>query len=205
MIFFPDGHALSKKLAKQVKNCDKKLKGMLLKYSSSRDTLSIDNKRQVKELQISDLTLEVEGLLPAENVQDVNAQIPHYIRRQAIDMLHLLRRSKEEIKLVEEEMKRVFGYYRNEESFVSSRIDQLSNDENCTSLHTIGSISLLKSTQKILQHRLLAMHSSFKNYITLPAIEFTRHIPNDSDPIEGYSSFSDSCPDESSTDDSDQE
>ena len=139
---------------------------MLLKYSSSRDTLSVENKRQVKELQISDLTLEVEGLLPAENVQDVNAQILHYIRRQAIDMLHLLRWSKEEIKLVEEEMKRVFGYYRNEESFVSSRIDQLSNDENCTS-YTIGSISLLKSTQKILQHRLLAMHSSFKNYITL--------------------------------------
>lgn len=200
----PDGHALSKKLAKQVKNCDKKLKGMLAKYSSSRDTLSADNKRQVKELQISDLTLEVEGLFPVENPHDVDAQIPYYIRRQAIDMLHLLRRSNEEIKLVEDEMKRVFGYYQNQESLVSSQIDQLSSDDNCTS-YTIGSISLLKSTQKILQRRLLAMHSSLKDYITLPTIHFTCHFPNDSDPVESYNNLRDSCPDESSTDDSDQE
>ncbi len=85
-------HALSKKLAKQVKNCDKKLKEMLIQHNSSHDSLSIEIRRQLKELQVSDLGIEVEELLTAvEDDTDVSAQIPHSIQRQAIDMLHLLR------------------------------------------------------------------------------------------------------------------
>jgi hypothetical protein len=45
--------------------------------------------------------------------QDV--QIPYSVQRQAIDMLHLLKRSEEEIKLVEQEMTRAFSYYKIEE------------------------------------------------------------------------------------------
>jgi hypothetical protein len=116
-------------------------------------------------------------------------------------MRHLLGRSKEEIKLVEEEMNRVFLYYQNEERKVSTRIEQLSSDNNNS--YTIGSISLLKSTQKILQHRLLSMHTSLKIYVTLPNIEFSHSIPSDS-PVEDHSNSSESCP-EISTDDSDQE
>jgi hypothetical protein len=193
---------LSKKLAKQVKNCDKKLKEMLMQYNSYRDSLSVENRQQFKELQTSDLRIEVEGLLiDVEDETDVAARIPYSVRRQAIDMRHLLGRSKEEIKLVEEEMNRVFLYYQNEERKVSTRIEQLSSDNNNS--YTIGSISLLKSTQKILQHRLLSMHTSLKIYVTLPNIEFSHSIPSDS-PVEDHSNSSESCP-EISTDDSDQE
>ncbi len=90
LFLFPDGHALSKKFAKQVKNCDKRLKEMLIQYNSSWDSLSIENRWQLRELQVSDLGMEVERLLMAvEDDTDVAAQIPHSIRHQAIDMLHL--------------------------------------------------------------------------------------------------------------------
>ena len=58
---------------------------------------------------------------------------------------------------------------------MSTRIEQLSSDNNNS--YNIGSISLLKSTQKILQHRLLSMHTSLKIYVTLPNIEFSHSIP----------------------------
>ena len=80
---------------------------MLMQYNSYRDSLSVENRQQFKELQTSDLRIEVEGfLIDVEDETDVAARIPYSVRRQAIDMRHLLGRSKEEIKLVEEEMRR---------------------------------------------------------------------------------------------------
>ena len=79
-----------KETCKQVKNCDKKLKEMLMQYNSYRDSLSVENRQQFKELQTSDLRIEVEGLLiDVEDETDVAATIPYSVRRQAIDMRHL--------------------------------------------------------------------------------------------------------------------
>jgi hypothetical protein len=78
-------------------------------------------------------------LIDVEDETDVAARIPYSVQRQAIDMRHLLGRSKEEIKLVEEEMNRVFLYYQDEERKVSTWIEQLSSDNNNS--YTIGSIS----------------------------------------------------------------
>ncbi|XP_028417790.1 uncharacterized protein LOC114542444 isoform X2 [Dendronephthya gigantea] len=198
---YSDGHALSKKLAKQVKKSDKKLKEMVIQHNSFRDCLSVENRHNIKELQVSDLRLEVEGLLGAVEDERVAAdRIPCSVRRQAIDMLHLLHRSKEEIQLVELEMNRVFIYFQSEESHLATQIEQLLTDSNATS-YTTGSISLLKSTQKILQRRLLEMHASLKTYVNLPTLEFVSSFPNDSCSIENYNESSDSCPDETTTDD----
>ena len=68
-----------------------------------------------------------------------------------------------------------------------------------------NNLRLLHIIQKIPQHSLLAMHFSSTDNITLPATEFMHHISNDSNLIDGYNSLSDSCTDESSTNDSDQD
>ena len=171
---------------------------MLTQYNSSRDSLSTENRRHFKELQVGDLAIEVTGLFTAG--EDV--QIPYSVQRQAIDMLHLLKRSKEELQLVEEEMNRVFLYYKNEESKLSARIELLSCG-NC-SLHSVGSISLLKSAQKILQNRLVLMHSSLESYIPLENIEFCPPMLNNNTAVECNNS-SESCPDETSADDSNED
>lgn len=171
---------------------------MLTQYNSSRDSLSTENRRQFKELQVGDLAIEVTGLFTAGE----DFQIPYSVQRQAIDMLHFLKRSKEELQLVEQEMNRVFLCYKNEESKLSARIELLSCG-NC-SLHSLGSISLLKSAQKILQNRLVLMHSSLKSYIPLENIEFSPPMLNNNTPVECNNS-SESCPDETSADDSNED
>ena len=99
---FLDGHALSKKLAKQVKKCDCKLKEMLIQYNSSCDLLSDENKRSFKNMQIGNLFNAVEGLMSwPENEMNAAARKPYSIQRQAVDMLHLQRWSKEEMLLIE--------------------------------------------------------------------------------------------------------
>ena len=171
---------MSKKLCKQVKNCEKKLKEILLEYNSSRDMLTDVNKRTFRDLDMKDVKNDgIEGIFHSndDDDSDTNLCIPHSIRRHTIDMLHLLRekqrrgRSKEEKEMIEGEMQRVFLYHKTEEENVSDCINELlSSDNNDT--FTSGSISLLKSEQKILQHRLLSMHALLKSYVYLPDVNY---------------------------------
>ena len=165
---------MSKKLCKQVKNCEKKLKEILLEYNSSRDLLTDVNKRTFRDLDMKDVKNDgIEGIFHPndDDDSDTNLCIPHSIRRHAIDMLHLLRRSKEEKQMIEEEMRRVFLYHKTEEKNVSDCINELLISDN-NDYFTSGSISLLKSEQKILQHRLLSMHALLKSYVDLPDVNF---------------------------------
>ena len=165
---------MSKKLCKQVKNCEKKLKEILLEYNSSRDMLTDVNKRTFRDLDIKDVKNDgIEGIFHSndDDDSDTNLCIPHSIRRHAIDMLHLLRISKEEKEMIEGEMRRVYLYHKTEEKNVSDCINKLlisDNNDNFTS----GSISLLISEQKILQHRLLSMHALLESYVNLPDVNF---------------------------------
>ena len=179
---------------------------MLVQYHSSRESLSDENKRGFKEVQINDLMVAVEGFLPLdERDSDALVSIPYTVRRQAIDMQHLVRRSKEEIQLLEQEMMRVFLYYQNQERNVSATINQLSLHSFASS-YQMGSISLLKSKQKMLQYRLLSMHSSLKSYITLPTIDLSQPLSTvGSSQIEDDNDSSASDSYDTSTDDSGRE
>ena len=200
---------MSKKLCKQVKNCEKKLKEILLEYNSSRDLLTDVNKRTFRDLDIKDLKSDrIEGIFNSndDDDSDTNLCIPHSIRRHAIDMLHLLRISKEEKEMIEGEMRRVYLYHKTEEKNVSDCINELlSSDNNDT--FTSGSISLLKSEQKILQHRLLSMHALLKSYVGLPDVNFPvfltsgEEVNEDNDDsaesqLEGYTTTDDSSNEE---------
>ena len=200
---------MSKKLCKQVKNCEKKLKEILLEYNSSRDMLTDVNKRTFRDLDIKDVKNDgIEGIFHSndDDDSDTNLCIPHSIRRHAIDMLHLLRRSKEEKQMIEEEMRRVFLYHKTEEKNVSDCINELLISDN-NDYFTSGSISLLKSEQKILQHRLLSMHALLKSYVDLPDVNFPvfltsgEEVNEDNDDsaesqFEGYTTTDDSSNEE---------
>ena len=68
----------------------------------------------------------------------------------------------------------------------------------------MGSISLLKSKQKTLQHRLLTIYSSLKSYVSLPTLEFSQSLQTtDSNFTEDYNDVGESSTDEAMTDDSD--
>ena len=132
------------------------------------------NKRTFRDLDMKDVKNDgIEGIFHPndDDDSDTNLCIPHSIRRHAIDMLHLLRISKEEKEMIEGEMRRVYLYHKTEEKNVSDCINKLlisDNNDNFTS----GSISLLISEQKILQHRLLSMHALLESYVNLPDVNF---------------------------------
>jgi hypothetical protein len=108
--------------------------------------------------------------------------IPSSIRRHAIEMLNLHKRSKEEKVLLSNEMKRVFDYFLKEEAKLSKRIDELSS-KDAQNRYEAGSIALLKAEHKLSQNRVISIYNCLKDYVTLPVVDFPtyRHSDDDED------------------------
>lgn len=161
---------MSKKLINQIKKTDKKLKQLLLEYSSSREQLHDEAKTSFQELTIDSVkrheTFGVDG-----SPTEINA-VPLPVRRQAIQMLDLLKRSKEEKELLCCEMKDVYDYYLKDEAKVSKGINALTS-KNVTNMFEAGSLALLKAEHKLLQNRVVSIHNSLKEIVTLPDIPFS--------------------------------
>ena len=98
-------------------------------------------------------------------------------------------------------MGREFRYYQHQESNISKSIHQLCLNDNKDNFIN-GSISLLKSEQKILQHIILSMYTSLNAFISLPVIDFecneSQLLPQDNDHDSNASSDEDTSTDCSS-------
>jgi exonuclease VII small subunit len=170
MLLLAEGNALSKKLRNQIKKTEKKMKQLLMEYNSSRDQLKEETKRSCQELNF-DLIKRQETFNLEDSGTDVTA-VPVSIKRHAIEMLNLLKRSEEEKAILSGEMKQMFYHYRNDEAKVSSSINMLSlNDE--VNRFEAGSLALLKAEQQILQKRLSQIRDSFKNLVELPDVNYS--------------------------------
>jgi exonuclease VII small subunit len=170
MLLLAEGNALSKKLRNQIKKTEKKMKQLLMEYNSSRDQLKEETKRSCQELNF-DLIKRQETFNLEDSGTDVTA-VPVSIKRHAIEMLNLLKRSEEEKAILSGEMKQMFYHYRNDEAKVSNSINMLSlNDE--VNRFEAGSLALLKAEQQILQKRLSQIRDSFKNLVELPDVNYS--------------------------------
>ena len=148
LLLFTEGNALSKKLQNQIKKTEKNMKQLLMKYNSSRDQLKEETKRSFQELNL-DLIKRQETF----NLEDVDTEvtaIPLSIKRRAIEMLNLFKRSKEEKAILSGDIKQMFYYYRNDESNVSNSINMISSND-AFNQYEAGSLALLRAEQKILQ------------------------------------------------------
>ncbi len=170
MLLLAEGNALSKKLRNQIKKTEKKMKQLLMEYNSSRDQLKEETKRSCQELNF-DLIKRQETFNLEDSGTDVTA-VPVSIKRHAIEMLNLLKRSEEEKAILSGEMKQMFYHYRNDEAKVSNSINMLSlNDE--VNRFEAGSLALLIAEQQILQKRLSQIRDSFKNLVELPDVNYS--------------------------------
>ena len=83
---------------------------------------------------------------------------------------------------------------------MSKSITQLCLNDNKDNFIS-GSISLLKSEQKILQHIILSMYTSLNKFIVLPVIDFewneSQLLPHDNDHDSNASSHDDTSTDTS--------
>ncbi len=148
---------MSKKLINQVKKTDKKIK-LLLEYNSLQEQLSDEGKTLFYELTFD--RAKRQGTFNVdESVPETNG-IPLSIRRHAIEMLHLHKRSEEEKVLLSNEMKRVFDYLK--EAKLSKSIDKLSL-KDAQNRYEAGSMALLKAEHKLSQNRVVSIYNSLKD------------------------------------------
>jgi hypothetical protein len=66
------------------------------------------------------------------NLEDVDTEvtaIPLSIKRRAIEMLNLFKRSKEEKAILSSDIKQMFYYYRNDKSNISNSINMISSND----------------------------------------------------------------------------
>lgn len=161
---------MSKKLRNQIKKTEKNMKQLLMEYNSSRDQLKEETKRSFQELNL-DLIKRQETF----NLEDVDTEvtaIPLSIKRHAIEMLNLFKRSNEEKAILSGDIKQMFYYYRNDESNVSNSINMISSND-ALNRYEAGSLALLRAEQKILQHRVLHIRDSFRNLVELPDVNYS--------------------------------
>ena len=198
-IFIAEGNALSKRLANQVKKTDKNIKQLLLEYNSSREQLNDEAKTFFQEITLDNAkkreTFNNDGTTDETNV------IPSSIRRHAIEMFNLLKRSKEERDLLSRKMKKVYDYYLKEEAKVFESLGTLCSSD-VLNRYEVGSVALLKAEHKRLQNCVVSIHHSLKDIVALPDIPFSSSIIAD---IEVQDSFGISFEDEEQTDSSDSE
>ena len=172
---------------------------MLLEYNSSREQLNDEAKTFFQEITLDNAkkheTFNNDGTTDETNV------IPSSIRRHAIEMFNLLKRSKEEKDLLSREMKKVYDYYLKEEAKVSESLGTLCSSD-VLNRYEAGSVALLKAKHKLLQNRVVSIHHSLKEFVALPDIPFSSSIIAD---IEVQDSFGISFEDEEQTDSSDSE
>ena len=94
--------------------------------------------------------------------------MPSSVKRHAIEMFHLLKRSREEKDILEKEMKAVFNYFVKEEEKITSSIASLLSEISMTG-YEAGAIALLKAERKLLQIR-SSIYNNFKDCVNLPDI-----------------------------------
>ncbi len=154
-------------MANQVKKTDKKIKELVLEYSSSREQLSEEVQASFTEITV-DLAKRPETFGADADTDSPNA-VPSSVKRHAIEMFHLLKRSREEKDILEKEMKAVFNYFVKEEEKITSSIASLLSEISMTG-YEAGAITLLKAERKLLQIRIASIYNNFKDCVNLPDI-----------------------------------
>ena len=93
-LHFSDGHALTKRLSKQVKTCSLKIKTNILEHNACQEVLSSKTKLLLKALNFDD---DVENCVGQNND---DWPVLYYVKPQAINMLQLRRHGEEEKRLI---------------------------------------------------------------------------------------------------------
>ena len=161
---------MSKKLINEVKRTDKKIKQLLLEYNSFRGQLN--NEGPVTFHQLTFDKMKQQGTFNVNESGTETNGIPSSIRRHAIEMLNLHKRSKEEKVLLSNEMKRVFDYFLKEVELSS---------KDAQNRYEVGSIALLKAEHKLSQNRVVSIYNCLKDYVTLPVVDFPTYRRSDDD------------------------
>ena len=127
-LFFLDGHALSKRLSKQVTQATKSVRTALGDFNCLNCSPCWLLTRSLEFDQVKNPEADV--WLRSELTSSASSEVPITVKRRAIDLFHLFDRGNDELELLQEEMKNTVEHFTSQHRTFTSLI----LDSNISSL-----------------------------------------------------------------------
>lgn len=175
-----DGHALSKRLSKQVTQATKTVRTALDNFNRQDCSPGWLLSRSLEFDQVKNPEADV--WLRSECMSSASSDVPITVKRRAIDLFHLLDRGKEEIELLQEEMKNTIEHFTRQHTTLTSSI--FDSSISSLSKEAKGKNVFIKMKLLSVEGQLLELQNLFKNYIEVSILSFVfdqESIPVNSD------------------------
>ncbi|XP_068728149.1 uncharacterized protein [Montipora capricornis] len=177
---YADGHALSKRLSKQVTQATKSVRTALDNFNRLDCSPGWLLARSLEFDQVKNLEADV--WLRSELISSASSEVPISVKRRAIDLFHLLDRGKEELDLLQEEMKNTVEHFTSQHRTLTTLI--LDSNISSLSKEAKGKNVFFKMKLLSVEGQLLELHNLFKGCIeiSIPSFVFDQEsIPVNSD------------------------
>ncbi|KAJ7351808.1 hypothetical protein OS493_035533 [Desmophyllum pertusum] len=158
---YAEGHALAKRLSKQITQATNSMKTAVDEFNKLECSSSCSLPRSVEFDSVknpdSDIWLQIDSL-------GSTSPIPITIKRKAVDLYNLVDRGKEEITLLQSEMKNTIDHFIEQHRiFVSSVVDEISL-QSC-SAETRGKDILIRMKTLAIESQLVELKELFEAHI----------------------------------------
>ncbi len=166
MILFIDGQYLASRLSKTINSLSSKLKQLLKDYNSFPSVSVTDSWSWSGITNFGNFNL-------IEDFGTNNENIPKKIQLDAIKFHHLVMRSEEEIKLIENEMKATISFYQKDWQELVSAVKERSVMPLSTyNLGALQALQLVRLKCEETLHRLVDSFGQFLKLESLPVNEY---------------------------------
>lgn len=135
-----DGQAIAKKLCGQISKTTHSIQQLIKQYGQGEALIGCKYPQNIILQEALDITSSLWNILDDSSLS--SRSVPYCIKRQIIDLHHLLKRCTEESDLIKEEIKRVETFYQRQLGLLASWSKQLAG---CVDSHSRGLLSIVLS------------------------------------------------------------
>ena len=172
-----DGHALAKRLSKQITKATKALKASLEEYNKTEcsTTFPLPHPLEFDSVKDPDSTVWIEA---ADLPGSIN-EIPMAVKRKAIDLYSLVDRCREEITLLQSEMNNTFEHFSRQHQLLKASLFEENPLENC-SPESKGRDLYIRRKLLSIESYLLQLKDVFDDHVEellLPDLAFQGELP----------------------------
>ena len=165
IFYFVDGQSIAARLAKQVNRVTKQVKKDIEKFNNDEHGSVQSLPSNITFDGIKDPDCEFWLTLQPESRQQEIPTVPLNVKRKAIDLCHLLDRSKEEQVLLKDEMKNTFSHFFHQHELISDFLVALSQDTEIVDDRQYGAQLFARKKLLDIEFTLLKLSKVFSGHI----------------------------------------
>ena len=171
-ILFLEGHALAKRLSKQISQATKTL------HAAVEDFNKVDCSTQwplPRSLQVDEVKNPEADLWQRTEFMGSSSTVPISVKRKAVDLYNLLDRAKEEISLLQADMKNVMDHFSEQHAIFCNSLTEATS--RGTSAEAKGRVVYISMKLLSLESHLVYLYDLFQSHIheiSLPSFVFDK-------------------------------